>query len=302
MRKNKTNKVKSLTIKESRDVNINATKDFCAEFGYDKLRLNTVYNGFRIGAFRGNQRTKFNNLEDEAARDAMREEFNCISVSYLAKTNDIFKRKAIASTLDFCVKNGYDKLTFDTMSNDINIGAFRNSQRTIFKKLKSEADIELMKKEFDIISPDYLNKSRDARKVKGIEATRDYLKSNSLDTLKVGVKHNGVNIGIFRNTQKRKYKELRLVLYNLIIYLDRLKDEANKVSDKNHLLEADIANLSAYKKIEIAEMEEKSIALINEANELKIAVIDTCKKILTANTNLSTFSEYFKEFSKEYLE
>ncbi|RBQ32288.1 hypothetical protein CRU92_00830 [Arcobacter sp. FW59] len=169
----------------------------------------TKHNGLNIGAFRSNQRKKFKQLKTEDERQAMIKEFECISPVYLFDENEVFKKRNIEATLDFCKKFAYEKLKQKTKHNGLNLGSFRVYQRKKFKTLKTEDERQAMIKEFECISPVYLFDEIELYKQRNIEATLDFCKKFGYEKLIYNPKHNGINLGTFRSNQKTKFKQLK---------------------------------------------------------------------------------------------
>jgi len=188
---------------------IEATLDFCKKYGYEKLEQRTKHNSINIGVFRNNQKKNFKRLKTEEERQAMIKEFECISPDYLFDEFELSKQKKIEATLDFCKKYGYEKLEQRTKHNSINIGVFRSTQKSKFKRLKTEEERQAMIKEFECISPDYLFDELELSKQKKIEATLDFCKKYGYEKLERRTKHNGLNIGNFRGIQKKNFKRLK---------------------------------------------------------------------------------------------
>ena len=137
---------------------ITETLNFCKEFGYNKLRTDTVYNNSAIGIFRKSQRYFFNQLTNEKDKEDMIKEFNCISPNYLLKTINNTEQNIINATIEYSNKYGFDSLKADTVYKNLKLGDFRDRLKQKFKSLAIEEEKEDMIKMFSVISPNYLLK------------------------------------------------------------------------------------------------------------------------------------------------
>lgn len=109
----------------------------------------------------------------------------------------------IKETLDFCKQFGYEELKTGTSYHGLNIGTFRNAQRTKFKKANSE-EKEAMIKIFECISPDFLISEADLLKKRMIEATNDFCEKFGEESLVKTTVHNGFNIGAYKYAKMKE--------------------------------------------------------------------------------------------------
>lgn len=122
------------------------------------------------------------------------------------------KEDYINITIDFINKFGYEKLAYNTKYNSLKIGQFRTQQRRIFKKLVNTKSKERMIKEFNIIHPYYLENRFDGIfEQEYIKVTIDFIEKYGYKKLSYSTKHNGLDIGKFRSTQRRKFKKLKTI-------------------------------------------------------------------------------------------
>jgi hypothetical protein len=200
----------------SRQNNINATIDFIEKFGYEKLSSITthIFNNelYNIGIFRAIQRNKYNKLETEKEREAIKKEFDYINDDYLIlKETNTFEDTFLA-TKDFVDNYGYDKLKRSTIHEyenvEYKIGVYHNKQRNLYFSLKTEKEREAMRKKFQVIHPFFLSTNIEVMKV----VIADFLKENDIMSLKARTVHVyddiEYKIGNFINNYKAKYHTL----------------------------------------------------------------------------------------------
>ncbi|KAB7889735.1 helicase-related protein, partial [Poseidonibacter ostreae] len=144
-------------------LNFKNSKEFVEKSGLEKFTNLTEYNGYKIGEFRSRQKLKYKSLDNQNEKDEMKRKFDEIHEDFLLDAIYISKRDHIKVTLEFINEFGYEQLTHKTIYKDFRIGSFRANCREKYKKL-SKKEKEEMKKEFDIINPDFLITKRRNKK------------------------------------------------------------------------------------------------------------------------------------------
>ena len=141
-------------------LNFKYTKEFVQKYGLKELTNLTEYKGYKIGEFRSRQKLKYKNLGNDTEKTEMKKKFDEIDEDILLDAIYVSKRDHINATLEFINEFGYKQLNHKTIYKDFKIGSFRANCREKYKKL-SKKEKEDMKKEFDVISEDFLiSKSR----------------------------------------------------------------------------------------------------------------------------------------------
>ncbi len=192
------------------DDKIEATLEFCKQYGYKKLRYLTVYKNIHIGLFRDYQRTIYKTLKSKEEKEVMLKKFSVISPDYLTKRSEV-KLKSFEATLEFCNKFGYEKLNHYTVYNGFNLGVLRQNLRVQFKSLKTKKEKEAMLKKFSVISPNYLIQKYTINKTSEyIKATLEFCNKFGYENLKTITTYNGIRIGAFRYRQRKKFKSLTI--------------------------------------------------------------------------------------------
>ena len=233
------NKIETIVLNSrpsfSKQEYINATIDFIEKYSYKELQAKTVHAGLNIGEFRNTQKKNYKKLRTKREQNEMQSEFSVIHKSYLYSQEDVSILIHVEATLEYIKQYGYQSIRSTTSYNDYKIGVFRSNQRKKYKKLSTSQEKNKMKDMFNVIHKDYLLNGIDTSRRSNIDATIDYISKYGYASLLATTTYNGFNIGIFRASQRTKYKTLKtnkekeaLVKEFSVIHKDYLSIEQRK--------------------------------------------------------------------------
>ncbi len=113
----------------------------------------------------------------------------------------------IKATKEFIELEGIENLKSYTLFKGLNIGGYRSDRKKAYNKLECNRLKEEMVLEYSHIHPDYLLSALEISIKNHTRASIDFIKKFGFENLNGKTKHNGFNIGSFRDDWRKKYKK-----------------------------------------------------------------------------------------------
>lgn len=152
------------------------------------------------------QITNMSNLENDKLDE--------IEIFYEKLETVVLSRKIISSedeyvkaTKEFIELEGIENLKSYTLFKGLNIGGYRSDRKKAYNKLECNRLKEEMVLEYSHIHPDYLLSALEISIKNHTSASIDFIKKFGFENLNGKTKHNGFNIGSFRDDWRKKYKK-----------------------------------------------------------------------------------------------
>jgi len=182
---------------------IQATLDFLKYNPYKNLTSKTKHNGYKIGAFRDEQRRRFKKASEVEQLELIKE-YSSVDQYYLYDTAYKNHMENYRLSKEFINLYGIENLTNLTGYKGYKIEPFRCRQKMKYKNLDTDNEKRTMKKEFDNIHPDYLLDAVVVSKRQHIQAILEFIEKFGYDKLTNKTEYNGYKIGSFRS----RYREI----------------------------------------------------------------------------------------------
>ena len=184
-------------------------KEYLEEIGkkYEEIQVRTEYKkGIKIGNWKNTQRQKYKkgilSQEQELKLRELGETFDTKEILSFEEMIEIIKEYMQET------EKKYEEIKFNTEYKGIKIGQWKNTQRQKYKEGKLSQEEELRLRE--------LGETFDIKKILSfeemIEIIKEYMRETGkkYEEIKFNTEYKGIKIGLWKNRQRKKYRERKL--------------------------------------------------------------------------------------------